>query len=369
MAILKKIEIHGYRSIKSASLELRPLNVLIGANGSGKSNFVSFFKLLNEMMGERLQEYIGMSGRAQSMLHFGPKVTPQIQAELEFAAETAVDWYSMRLFHAAGDTLVFADETLKYQKTGFQRPQEFSLGAGHQESRIGTEANRDNAPAKVFRYLLSQCRVYHFHDTSLTARIRQSGFIHDNRWLMPDAGNLAAMLFAYRQKEGVVYQRIVSTIRKIMPEFDDFDVEPSRLNPNDILLTWRKRGQEYLFGAHQLSDGTLRAMAIVTLLLQPDNSLPDVIILDEPELGLHPHALEIVAGLIRAVSVNSQVIVATQSPTFLNHFEPEEVVTVESHQGQSTFRRLDAEQLQGWLAEYSIGDLWQRNVVGAGPLP
>jgi predicted ATPase len=203
----------------------------------------------------------------------------------------------------------------------------------------------------------------------LTARIRQSGFIHDNRWLMPDAGNLAAMLFAYRQKEGVVYQRIVSTIRKIMPEFDDFDVEPSRLNPNDILLTWRKRGQEYLFGAHQLSDGTLRAMAIVTLLLQPDNSLPDVIILDEPELGLHPHALEIVAGLIRAVSVNSQVIVATQSPTFLNHFEPEEVVTVESHQGQSTFRRLDAEQLQGWLAEYSIGDLWQRNVVGAGPLP
>ena len=369
MAILRKIEITGYRSIKDVSLELRSLNVLIGANGSGKSNFVSFFKMLNEMMGERLQEYIGTSGRAQSLLHFGPKVTLQIQAELEFAAQNSVDWYSMRLFHAAGDTLVFADETLKFQKPTYPNPQVVPLGAGHQETRVGAEANRGEPTAKVFRHLLSQCRVYHFHDTSATARIRQTSFIQDNRWLMPDAGNLAAMLFAYKRGQDVVYKRIVSTIRKIMPEFDDFDLEPSRLNPNDIFLNWRKRGQDYLFGAHQISDGTLRAMAILTLLLQPENNLPDVIILDEPELGLHPHALDIVAGLIRTASLKSQVIVATQSPTFLNNFEPAEIITVESHQGQSKFQRLEGAQLKDWLDDYSIGELWQRNVVGGGPLP
>jgi predicted ATPase len=369
MAMLKKIGIKGYRSIKDATLELSSLNVLIGANGAGKSNFVSFFKMLNEMMGDRLQQYIGTSGRAQSLLHFGPKITPQLEGELEFDAENALDWYSMRLFHAAGDTLVFADETLRFLQTGYANPKVVSLGAGHQETRIGDEANRGEQTAKVFRHLLNQCRVYHFHDTSPTARMRQSCYIHDNRWLMPDAGNLAAMLYAYQQQNEVVYKRIVSTIRKIMLEFDDFDLEPSRLNPNDIFLNWRKRGRDYLFGPHQISDGTLRAMAILTLFLQPERDLPDVIILDEPELGLHPHALEIVAGLMRAVSVKSQVIVATQSQTFLNSFEPAEIITVESHEGQSQFKRLEPEQLKDWLEDYSIGELWQRNVLGGGPLP
>jgi predicted ATPase len=369
VAMLKKIVIKGYRSIKDASLELSSLNVLIGANGAGKSNFVSFFKMLNEMMGNRLQNYIGTSGRAQSVLHFGPKVTLQLEGQLEFEAENGLDWYSMRLFHAHPDTLVFAEETLQFFQVGYSSPKVVSLGAGHQETRIGDEANRGDQTAKVFRHLLNQCRVYHFHDTSPTAAIRQSCYIHDNRWLMPDARNLAAMLYAYRQQNEVVYKRIVSAIRKIMLEFDDFDLAPSRLNPNDIFLNWRKRGREYLFGPHQVSDGTLRAMAIVTLFLQPEEDLPDVIILDEPELGLHPHALEIVAGLMRAVSLNSQVIVATQSQTFLNNFEPAEIITVESHQNESQFRRLEPEQLKDWLEDYSIGELWQRNVLGGGPLP
>ncbi len=154
-----------------------------------------------------------------------------------------------------------------------------------------------------------------------------------------------------------------------MPEFDDFELEPDRLNSNDLFLNWRKRGQDYLFGPHQISDGTLRAMAILALLLQPEKDLPDVIILDEPELGLHPHALEIVAGLLRAASLKSQVIVATQSQAFLNFFEPEEIVTVESLGGESTFRRLEPESLKDWLDDYSIGELWQRNVLGGGPLP
>ncbi len=367
--MLKKIEIKGYRSIKGVELDLRALNILIGPNGAGKSNFVSFFKMLNEMMGGRLQQYIGTSGRGQSLLYFGPKVTPQLDGRLEFEADNGTDWYHMRLFHAAGDTLIFAEETLQFLQTGYANPKVVPLGAGHQETRIGEEATRGEQTARVIRHLLNQCRVYHFHDTSPTARVRQYGYINDNRWLMPDAGNLAAMLYAYRERSIVVYRRIVSTIRKIMPEFEDFDLAPSRLNQNEILLNWRKRGHDYLFGPHQISDGSLRAMAICTLFLQPEDDLPGVIILDEPELGLHPHALELVAGLVQAASARTQVIAATQSQNFLNYFEPSEIITVEPLDGQSVFRRLDAEQLKVWLEDYSIGELWQRNVLGGGPVP
>lgn len=371
MAMLKKIEIKGYRSIKDASLELRSLNVLIGANGAGKSNFVSFFKMLNEMMAGRLQEYIGKTGRGQSILHFGQKVTPQLEAWLEFEERDALDTYYLRLFHVAGDTLLFADETLDYKKQDRERPhrEPMSLGGGHAETRIGDMATQGNATARAFRHILNDCRVYHFHDTSPSARIRQFCYLNDNRWLMPDAGNLAAMLYAYGRQSEMVYKRIVSTVQKILPEFDDFDLNPDRLNANDIILNWRKRGSEYLFGPHQISDGTLRAMALCTLFLQPESDLPSVIILDEPELGLHPHGLEIVAGLMRAVSAKTQVIVATQSQTFLNFFEPAEIVTVESHEGRSQFRRLESDRLKDWLDDYTIGELWQRNVLGGGPLP
>ncbi len=371
MAMLKRVEIHGYRSIKDADLELRRLNVFIGANGAGKSNFVSFFKMLNEMMAGRLQEYIGRSGRGQSFLHFGPKTTPQFEARLEFELGDASDNYSLRLIHAAGDTLLFAEETLDYKKANWDTPhnQPMSLGAGHAETRIGDLAAQGNKTANVFRHILNACRVYHFHDTSPSARIRQYNYRDDNRWLMPDAGNLAAMLYGYQQGSELVYRRIVSTVRKILPEFADFDLEPSRRNDKEIALNWRKRGWDYRFGPHQISDGSLRAMALCTLFLQPENDLPSVIVLDEPELGLHPLALEIVVGLMRAVSTKTQVIVATQSPLLLNFLEPSEIVAVECSEGRSEFRRLESEQLKDWLKDYSLGELWERNVIGGGPLP
>jgi predicted ATPase len=275
----------------------------------------------------------------------------------------------MRLFFAAGDTLVFAEETLKFQKTGYSAPQVMSLEAGHYETRIRKAADDNESTAKVFRHLLGQCRVYHFHDTSATAPMRQYSAIGDNRFLRPDAGNLAAMLYAYKQSSPVAYQRMVATIQKVMPEFDDFVLEPDRLNPRDILLNWQRKGFDYTFGPHQLSDGSLRAIAIITLLLQPEADLPKVIILDEPELGLHPYAVEIIAGLIQSASVRTQLMVATQSPTFLEHFALEDIIVVESNGQGSQYCRKNPDQFQEWLEDYSLGELWQRNVLGGGPLP
>ena len=194
-----------------------------------------------------------------------------------------------------------------------------------------------------------------------------SGYIEENQHLNADGGNLAAMLYLYKQTKPLVYDRIKSTVRKIMPMFDDFVLEPQRLNPKNILLNWKQTGSEYLFGPHQLSDGTLRAMALITLFLQPQEDLPDVIILDEPELGLHPHAIEIITGLIRAASLKTQVILTTQSTTFLDHFEPEEIIVVDFEAGHSVFRRLEPEELKDWLEDYSVSELWEKNVLGGGP--
>ena len=365
---LQRVILKGFKSIKEMDLELHPLNVLIGANGAGKSNLVSFFKMLNEMMAERLQQYIGTTGRAQSILHFGPKVTPQMEAQLQFEVANGVDTYAMRLFHAAGDTLVFADESLSFLQTGYPRPKLVPLGSGHEETRIGQKADEGEPTARVFRHLLGHCRVYHFHDTSPTARVRLHSYIGDNRWLMPDAGNLAAFLLRLREEHGgAVYHRIVKTVRLIAPFFDDFDLEPASPNKQDIILNWRDKGSDQVFGPHQLSDGTLRAMCLVTLLMQPEEELPELIIVDEPELGLHPYALNLVAALFKKASHHTQVLISTQSSSFLDNFDPEDIVVVSREGNESRFSRPDGAKLEAWLDEYTLGEVWEKNVIGGGP--
>ena len=229
MPKLKHIRLEGFRSVKSMALKLRPLNILIGANGAGKSNLIAFFKLVNELMGGRLQQHIGATGGASANLHFGPKVTPQLEAEMAFEVDNGTDAYRMRLFHAAGDTLIFAEETLSFLQTGYWRLREVQLGAGHQETRIGDEAAKDEPVAKTLRYLLNHCRVYHFHDTSPTSRVRQHCYVSDSRWLMPDAANLAAVLYQLKVDNETVYRRIVGAIRQAAPFFDDPDARIAHL--------------------------------------------------------------------------------------------------------------------------------------------
>jgi predicted ATPase len=392
MAILRRVILNGFKSIKSMDLELRPLNVLIGANGAGKSNLVSFFKMLNEMIAGRLQQYIGTAGRAHSLLHVGPKVTPQLEAHLVFEVDSGVDTYAICLLHGAGDTLVFASETLRIHEAESPNSMSINLGAGYQESRLrddalvgefggpltpGTQAfiirtsaewHRAEQSAKVIRHVLNECRVYHFHDTSSTARVKQYCYIEDNRSLMSDAGNVAAMLYRFRKDTGnPAYRRILGTIRQIAPFIADFVLEPTGQQNKDVILNWQDRNSGEVFGPHQLSDGTLRFIALATLLLQPQALLPDVIVIDEPELGLHPAALTLVGGMLRSASHHAQIIVATQSAALVDGFAPDDLIVVNRREGASTFERLREEQLKEWLEDYTLGQLWEKNVVGGGP--
>lgn len=369
MTKLTKLTLRGFKSIKDATIEFGSMNVLIGANGAGKSGLVSFFRLLNEMMGERLQQYVAQNGRAHSLLHHGPKRTPQIEAMLEFDTDTGTSIYEARWFYAAGDTLIFASESLQFQRTGAFRPaQPISLGAGHQETRIREEARDGDNSAKVFRHLLNTCRVYHFHDTSPTARVREAAYVGNQSLLMYDAANLAPFLYALKiQNDKSAYKRIINTIQLIAPFFDDFDLEPDGQGGKEIFLNWREKNSDQLFGPHQLSDGTLRAICLVTLLLQPQETLPALIIVDEPELGLHPYALNIIASLFQKAAVHTQVLISTQSSTFLDYFQPEDIIVVDRAKDGSTFSRLDPVKLDAWLEEYSLGEVWEKNIVAGGP--
>ena len=196
--------------------------------------------------------------------------------------------------------------------------------------------------------------------------MRRTGSVRDNEQLRPDGENLAAFLFHLREEEKGTYDLIVDTVRLAAPFFGDFKLRPKKSNGDEIIeLEWEQKDSDYPFHASQLSDGTLRFIALATALLQPNP--PATVLIDEPELGLHPQALDILANLILQAQNRTQLIVSTQSAPLLNAFEPDQIVVIDREEGESRFRRLKADDLREWLGQdYTLGDLWQKNVYGGG---
>ncbi|WP_339136305.1 MAG: AAA family ATPase [Candidatus Electrothrix sp. GW3-4] len=370
---LKEVHIKGYKSIDGRVGQRIPfgdLTVLLGANGSGKSNLVSFFKMLNFMTSGALQQYVGKYG-VSHLLFYGPKHTESISFELALASESSHDTYEVRLAHGLPDRLFISGEKITYQKISppSPRPQEYFLDAGGSESGLASDQRKTSA---VLCRLLSGVRSYQFHDTSDTAKMKDRGYIDDAKYLRSDAGNLAAFLNMLKQTKAYqrYYDRIVRHVQRVMPQFHDFDLEPIPGNKDYVRLNWQDASDsDYLFGPDQISDGSLRFMALATLLLQPPELLPTFIVLDEPELGLHPAAIGELAGIVRAASQKTQVLLATQSTRLVDEFSAEDVVVVERDEKErcSVFRKLAAEHLQDWLERYSLSELWEKNVLGGQP--
>ena len=363
---LKTISIKGYRSIRSLdNFELGPVNVLIGANGSGKSNFVSFFSMLREIVEGRLALTVNRAGGADTHLYLGPQVTKQIGVSLKFGE----NGYDFTLEPTADNRLVFADERIKLSG---RSPYDVdrSIGTGQSESKLKEQIKDGNKNKSISEYIydaVSNWVVYHFHDTSETAAMRRTGSIRDNERLRHDGGNLAAFLYRLRDEEKSSYSLICDTIRLAAPFFDEFILRPRKSKDDEIIeLEWKQKGSDYPFHASQLSDGTLRFIGLATALLQPKP--PRTILIDEPELGLHPYALDVLANLILQAKTRTQLIVSTQSALLLNAFDPAQIVVIDREGGESRFRRLDSAELQSWLeVEYTLGELWQKNVYGGGP--
>ncbi len=371
---LTNINLVGFKSINSngQNIPIGDITILLGANGAGKSNLISFFQMLNFMTTGALQTYIGQSGSADSLLYFGSKKTARLVAEITFSDSTSTDKYNFSLSHAAGDTLIFTEETLVWKFNNNPKPFKISLDPGVKESGLFDYCKKKEAKtARIIFNLLKNCQVFQFHDTSKEAKIRNSGYINDGDFLRSNGGNLAAFLYSImKQNNGEkYYDRIVRYVRMAMPQFNDFILKPSARNDNYIMLNWVENDSDYLFGPHQISDGSLRFMALTTLLLQPPASLPSVIILDEPELGLHPSAISLLAGMVKTASQNCQIILATQSTRLIDEFESDNIVIVERDEEDrcSIFKKLDNDNLKDWLERFSMSELWEKNVLGGRP--
>ena len=347
------IEISGYKSIKSERIDLKPINLLIGANGSGKSNFISFFDFLNRLYNRNLNEYIALTGGENKILHKGQKVTDTISFKVEF--ENGNNGYSANLKLGA-DGFIFTEELLIYRSD-----KGVDISRSDREARIKTA---DHYRAKYVIGYLEGFRKYHFHDTSNKSPFTIPSHIeNDIFYLYNNGSNLAAFLYDIKEEEKIVDNRIVKTIQSIAPYFSDFYFIP---NTEDFVkLQWKDKYSDTVYGVNDLSDGTIRFIALTVLFMQPN--LPDTIIIDEPELGLHPSAIAKLAGMIKSVSAKGcQVIIATQSTDLISHFSPESIITVDQIDGCSKFNRLDANKLQEWLEDYTIDDLWKRNIIATG---
>jgi len=322
------ITIQGFKSFKSVeNLKLNPVNVLIGANGSGKSNFLGVFEFLRSTVESKVNDYVERAGGADNVLHFGAKTTP-------------------KLF------IKFGDPRWEYH---------------FNPSFVGTFLI--SAATKIVPKDLASWNIYHIDDTSSSSPLKKTGKVDDNRFLRPDGSNLPAFLYFLKLMHESSYALIRKTVELVAPFFDDFILEPRNLAPDTIRLEWRHKSSDQYFDVASLSDGTLRFIVLATLMLQPVELRPSIILLDEPELGLHPSAITLLASLIKQAAVDTQVIVSTQSPRLVDHFEPEDIIVAERENGATTLRRLTSEPLKAWLEDYSLGELWEKNEFGGRPRP
>ena len=359
---IRHLTIEGFLSIRNLErLELRNLNVLIGANGAGKSNFVSFFYLLREMVEGRLQRWVNDRGGSDRILTYGIKETSQLKSLIDFGE----NGYGFILRPNAEGQLYFENECLLY--SGGYDDTGIPLGVGHFESKLKSEIVPGEWRRANYCYAsISNWKVFHFHDTGDKAQVKRLAELHDNEYLRRDAANLAPYLFMLRQEHPSVYNMIRKIVGLALPFFDDFVLRP-RPRPSspleqDIQLYWRKKGVEYDFLPSQLSDGSIRFICLVTALLQPDP--PATIIIDEPEIGLHPYAITLLRSLIHSASERMQIIVATQSVSLVNQFSIDDLIVVEREDGASIFKRLHEREFELWLEDYSVGELWEKNVLG-----
>ncbi len=351
---MNKLDIKGYKSIKDQTIDIKSINILIGANGSGKSNFLSFFEFLHNLYEKKLREYVKLNGEMDGFLHKGLSPSDNIFSKLYFGPNQ----YSFQL-NKGEDHFVFMSEGLWYDRNPYY-DNPFSISNFNNESNL----KYNTSPrAKYTTEFLASFKKYHFHDTGKNSPFNSTSNTENDSFILYSNGsNLASILFRIKNEKLKLYKRIIDIIQNIAPYFNDFYLFPDE--NNSLKLRWTDKFSEHIYGVNNLSDGTIRFIALTVLFMQP--KLPKIIILDEPELGLHPVAIANLADLILSIKDESQIIMATQSVELINNFEQEDIITVDNIDGESVFKRLDTIDLSNWISDYGIGVLWKNNIINNG---
>jgi predicted ATPase len=361
---LDRLTIRGFKSISELNdFKLGSLNVFVGANGAGKSNLIAFFRLLRALMADDLSKYVLQNGGVGDLLFNGRKTT----AEMFFETHFGPRGYRFKITPGADEeSFAITDEAI-YYKGGITGWQEFD-STGNGKSMLVREVKGSTRDAEYSRPVydaVCSWNIYHFHDTGEAAAMRHAEIVQDGEALRPDAANLAPFLLRMREEEAETYQEILNTCRIVVPYLDDFLLKPKKYGAVEkVSLTWKTKGTDYPMQPYHFSDGSIRFICLAAALLQP--TPPAAIIIDEPELGLHPEAIRLLGELLKDAAKRTQLIVATQSPLLLDQFAIEDIVVANRKDGQSVFERFDRKDFEAWLEDYSVGELWAKNVIRGG---
>ena len=372
--LIESVRIKGFRSLADVEIDnLSPATVLIGPNGSGKSNFIRFFEMMRSMTARprRLAEFVALHGGADDQLFGGAQDSPRMKAKIFMRTERGREDYRFSLAHAHPDRFVFTDEAFRFNRGGRGAEATWRrLGSGHSEARIveiarrGKSAGAKSRTVREIIHLLRHCTSYQFHDTSNHSNLKKKWDVEDSTDLRADGGNLAAILYRLKDEDLPRFESICQYIRHALPIFDRFEIKERY---GKVSLRWKSKWIDKTIGAHLTSDGSLRFFALVTLLNLPPEMLPDMLLLDEPELGLHPAAVGLIGEMIKILAKERQVVVATQSPLLVDEFDLDEIVVLELREGRTRVRRFDGKKYGRWLERYSTGQLWEKNLLGGRP--
>jgi predicted ATPase len=363
---LNSLTIRGFKSIMELNdFALKKLNVFVGANGAGKSNLISFFEMLRNLMDDNLASYVIESGGIGNMLYNGRKRTDKMSFLMYFG----VRGYEFTVNPTPNDGVALSEEKryYKYSRSGW-----WELGDSNDASSLlvkeATGSSTDSIYSKPVYDTIMSWKIYHFHDTTSTAPMRGWQSVEDSGALRHDASNIASFLFRLREEGKAEYREILEACRIVVPYLKEFLLNERIYGKagelRKVSLSWRTKSSDFPMQPYHLSDGSIRFICLAAALLQPDP--PATLIIDEPELGLHPEAIRVLGELVNAAAERTQVIVATQSPLLIDQFEIEDIVVVGRKDDQSVFERLNKGDFDKWLEDYSVGELWTKNVIRGG---
>lgn len=367
MKILNKLTIRGFKSIQNLEdFELGQLNIIVGANGAGKSNLISFFKMMKLFMAGNLRSYVNEQGGAGDLMFNGIKETDKIDVRMFFKSMP----YSLTFVRTLKDELIVEREEAGEPMWRYTPPSDamYANQLSLMTDMAAIAKEKDGFDPGIANYVydcIEDWKIYHFHDTSSRAKMRGYEIVQDDDYLREDAANIAPFLLKLKQKHQHSYVSILKAVQTVLPYISDFNLTPREMGPAvKVALAWFQKGTDYPMQPYHLSDGAIRFICLATALLQP--SPPSMIIIDEPELGLHPEAIALLAELIISAAKRTQVIIATQSPLLLNYFSIQDIVVTKRIAGSSVFERLNESDYTHWLENFNLGELWTKNVIEGG---
>lgn len=388
MNTFDRIHVHGFRRLADVELKLRPLNVLIGANGCGKTSLLDVFSLLAASAAGQLKSCIKDMGGFDPNLSLQPTGTGDKAKLMRFELERAVSNYAPLKYditlRPSGTSYQIPDESLTQHNDPSKPNPMKHLESVHGRTRyFDTDENKLKAPAweydetesalsqagkmyqepERFRTTLASSTYYHALDVSPRAPVRLPQQMREALLPGKNGEDLVTCLYWMREASPDRFETIEDTLRVGFPGFERLNFPP--VASGLLALTWKDKDVKQPFYLHQLSEGTLRFLWLTTLLYSP--GLTEVTLLDEPEVSLHPELLSVLADCLREASARTQLIVATHADRLVRFLRPEDVVTFELEEGISTAIRAEDLDLDAWLKEYTLDQVWEHGRMGGRP--